>query len=157
MFQIGESVVFGRESGESTRGVIVKINAKTVGVRQDEPRGRYPVGTVWRVDPQLITRADGSPKAGDWVRFCGEPALIVSCPAGVVAEILTTSGRRVREVEVATLTPMAATLADIGAMISRIDYLLEPEIIAADGERSRSQQDALRRFYQTARSLLGFQ
>jgi len=58
-FKRGDKVIFGRRSGEQTRGTVVKVNAKSIKVRQDEARGtmrNYPVGTVWKVAPALVSR-----------------------------------------------------------------------------------------------------
>ena len=51
MFKVGDKVVFGRENGEKTLGTVVKVNAKSVTIRQDEERGASrvrEVGTRWR-------------------------------------------------------------------------------------------------------------
>ena len=53
----GMSVVFGRTHGEQTLGVVVRVNAKTVTVRQTESRGTmrdYPVGSIWRVGRSMV-------------------------------------------------------------------------------------------------------
>jgi hypothetical protein len=60
-FRVGQKVVFGRERGEQTRGTIVKINRLKLKVRQDEPRGTRPIGTVWGVPPSLVCAVDGAP------------------------------------------------------------------------------------------------
>lgn len=49
---VGDKVYFGRAHGEQTLGEVLKVNEKTVKVRQLEPRGvakAHPVGTVWKV------------------------------------------------------------------------------------------------------------
>lgn len=57
--KVGMKVVFGRVNGEQTLGEVVKINTKSLKVRQLEGRGSHPVGTVWSVAPVLcIYRAD---------------------------------------------------------------------------------------------------
>lgn len=61
-FKVGDRVVFGRGNGEQTLGTVVKVNAKSVQIRQDEARGGYPVGTPWRVHPSLV-RLVGAPVA----------------------------------------------------------------------------------------------
>lgn len=58
-FAIGQEVMFGRPNGEKTRGVVEKINAKSVKIRQTEARGGHPVGTIWTVGPSLITPISG--------------------------------------------------------------------------------------------------
>lgn len=57
--KVGMKVVFGRVNGEQTLGEVVKINTKSLKVRQLEDRGTHPIGTVWSVDPVLcIHHAD---------------------------------------------------------------------------------------------------
>ena len=58
MFEVGQKVVFGRSNGEQTVGTVLKINAKSVKIRQDEPRGRYKVGTERRVHPNCVEALD---------------------------------------------------------------------------------------------------
>jgi len=60
-FNIGDTVLFGRENGEKTLGRVVKINAASVKVEQTEARGGRPVGTIWRVAPSLVYPLEGSP------------------------------------------------------------------------------------------------
>lgn len=59
--RVGDKVQFGRTHGEHTVGVVEKINARSVKVRQTEARGAHPVGTIWRVSPRLVWLAGGSP------------------------------------------------------------------------------------------------
>ena len=56
MFKVGDKVIFGRQGTAGTRGTIIKINPKTLKIRQDEPRGLFgkPVGTIWNVLPTLV-------------------------------------------------------------------------------------------------------
>jgi hypothetical protein len=61
-FHKGQKVVFGRSHGEQTHGTVIKVNRKSVKVRQDEARGtyrNYPVGTEWKVAKSLCRPADG--------------------------------------------------------------------------------------------------
>jgi len=63
---VGQQVRFGRSSGEQTLGTVMKINGKSVSVRQDESRGSmrsYPVGTIWKVSPTLVTPVTGGASA----------------------------------------------------------------------------------------------
>jgi hypothetical protein len=60
-FNIGDTVLFGRENGEKTLGRVVKINASTIKVEQTEERGGRPIGTVWRVAASLIYPLEGAP------------------------------------------------------------------------------------------------
>ena len=61
---IGSSVIFGRPNGEQTRGEVVKINRKSVKVKQTEVRfgnGRTrSVGAVWNVHPSCLRLEEGS-------------------------------------------------------------------------------------------------
>src|SRR5690606_20853382 len=57
-FHIGQKVYFGRANGEKTLGEIVKINAKSIQVKQLQTRGLTKIrqeGTLWRVAPSLLT------------------------------------------------------------------------------------------------------
>jgi hypothetical protein len=57
----GDKVYFGRANGEKTLGEVIKVNAKSVKVRQLESRGTmkaHKVGTVWKVAPSFVTPAD---------------------------------------------------------------------------------------------------
>jgi hypothetical protein len=60
-FNVGDTVLFGRENGEKTLGRVVKINASTIKVEQTEERGGRPIGTVWRVASSLVYPLEGSP------------------------------------------------------------------------------------------------
>lgn len=52
-FKVGDRVRFGRQNGEKTLGIIMKVNGRTVKVRQEEARGQHPVGLIWNVAPTL--------------------------------------------------------------------------------------------------------
>jgi len=54
MFQVGQRVIFGRSNGEKTVGTVLKINAKSIKIKQEEARGGYAVGTEWRVHPNCV-------------------------------------------------------------------------------------------------------
>jgi len=61
-FYKGQKVIFGRPNGEQTHGTVIKVNAKSVKVRQDESRGTYKdheVGATWRVAKSLCRPANG--------------------------------------------------------------------------------------------------
>jgi len=61
-FKKGDKVQFGRRNGEKTIGTVVKVNRKTLQIRQDEARGTqrdYKVGTVWKVPPSLCQPFNG--------------------------------------------------------------------------------------------------
>ena len=63
-FSVGDVVLFGRSSGEQTRGEIVKLNGKSAKVRTLEVRGAVKVraaGGEWRVPYSLLTPTDGAP------------------------------------------------------------------------------------------------
>lgn len=56
-FKVGDKVRFGRTFGEKTVGTVVKVNKKSIKIRQDEVRGmrrERPAGTIWRVAPSLV-------------------------------------------------------------------------------------------------------
>jgi hypothetical protein len=60
---VGSKVIFGRPNGEQTKGEVIKINRKSVKVRQTEVRfgnGRTrSVGAVWSVHPSLLRLEGG--------------------------------------------------------------------------------------------------
>ena len=61
-FQIGQQVMFGRPNGEKTLGEVVKINRKTIKVKQLETRGQKRIrtaGTIWTVGKTLATPVTG--------------------------------------------------------------------------------------------------
>lgn len=61
MFRVGQEVIFGRPNGEQTRGVVVKVNRKSLKIRQTEERGSQRIrseGTIWLVHPSLVRAAD---------------------------------------------------------------------------------------------------
>lgn len=60
--KVGDKVVFGRSHGEQTLGTVLKVNAKSIQVRQDESRGTmrsYPIGSKWKVPPSLCRKVEG--------------------------------------------------------------------------------------------------
>jgi hypothetical protein len=60
--KVGDKILFGRTHGEKTLGTVMKVNRKTVAVRQDESRGTmrdYKVGTKWKVPFTLCYPANG--------------------------------------------------------------------------------------------------
>lgn len=59
-FRVGDSVLFGRPNGEQTRGIVKRVNRKSISIEQTEERGAKRVrtaGTVWRVHPSLVRHA----------------------------------------------------------------------------------------------------
>ena len=68
-FNIGDEVIFGRPNGEQTRGIVKRVNRKSISVEQMGERGQSRVrkaGTKWRVHPSLVRLANGpapAPKA----------------------------------------------------------------------------------------------
>jgi len=55
-FSVGDRVYFGRPNGEQTLGEVVKVNLKSLKVKQVEVRGTFrtrAVGTLWKVPPSL--------------------------------------------------------------------------------------------------------
>lgn len=60
-FKVGDTVRFGRPTGEKTLGKVTKINRKTITVETLEARGRNgrtKAGHKWRVHPSLCEKAD---------------------------------------------------------------------------------------------------
>ncbi|NIV34102.1 MAG: hypothetical protein GWN58_33045 [Anaerolineae bacterium] len=56
--KVGDKGYFGRKNGEKTYGEVVKVNRKTLKVKQLEDRGTqksHNVGTVWTVPKTLWT------------------------------------------------------------------------------------------------------
>lgn len=61
---VGMKVYFGRENGQSTEGVVVKVNAKKAKVKTLEARGKFPAGAVWSVPYSMLsTTGDVAPVA----------------------------------------------------------------------------------------------
>jgi hypothetical protein len=59
-WSLGDLVMFGRKRGEKTIGEIVGgIGSKRIKVRQLVRRRAHPIGSVWRVQPSLLTRYTG--------------------------------------------------------------------------------------------------
>jgi len=59
-FKRDQLVYFGRRQGEKTLGEVVKVNAKSIKVRQLEARGTmkdHRVGTLWNVARSLVEPA----------------------------------------------------------------------------------------------------
>jgi hypothetical protein len=60
-FKVGDRVVFGRPNGEQTFGTVVRVNRKSLSIKQTEVRGQKrvrAVGTKWRVHPSLVQHAN---------------------------------------------------------------------------------------------------
>lgn len=61
---VGSKVTFGRPNGEQTKGEVIKINQKSVKVRQTEIRygnGRSrQEGAIWNVHPSCLRLEGGS-------------------------------------------------------------------------------------------------
>lgn len=77
---VGQRIYFGRRNGEKTLGEIVKVNRKTVKVKQVESRGTrrdYKVGSLWTVPVGLCTAADkGRPARVPEKRRAKRPCLV---------------------------------------------------------------------------------
>lgn len=59
--KVGDKGYFGRNNGEKTYGEVVKVNRKTLKVKQLEDRGTqkaHNVGTIWTVAKTLWTPED---------------------------------------------------------------------------------------------------
>lgn len=110
-FVVGMKVLFGRDNGEKTLGEIIKVNPKTVKVKQLEARGSfrdYKIGSVWNVSKGLVINAETGEKIAPRPR-----------------DFLKKPGER--------------SEAQILAEIRSLYYGLEPEWLYCDGERSHSE------------------
>jgi hypothetical protein len=59
--RVGMNVIFGNNSGEKTRGIVVKVNPTKAKVQTTENRGhRHGVGTVWSVPYPLLQMVDSN-------------------------------------------------------------------------------------------------
>jgi hypothetical protein len=59
-FKTGDIVVFGRRRGEQTLGTVIKVNRKSIKIRQEEARGTqksHAVGSKWTVGRTLVRHA----------------------------------------------------------------------------------------------------
>lgn len=104
--KIGDRVYFGRPNGEQTLGEVVKINGKSIKIRQLEERGQLrtrSVGTIWRVAASLVRPADGA-------------AVVVSAPV-----VLAPAPAR---------RPEAEVIRDL----QTVECQLSPENLTCDGE-----------------------
>lgn len=64
--RVGQVVQFGRPNGEKTLGEIVKVNRKSLKIKQLETRGTQRIrqaGQVWRVSPSLVTLVENGKPA----------------------------------------------------------------------------------------------
>ena len=64
--RVGQVVSFGRPNGEKTLGEIVKVNRKSIKVKQLETRGSQRIrsaGTIWRVAPSLVALVENGKTA----------------------------------------------------------------------------------------------
>lgn len=52
--EVGKVVFFGRPEGEKTKGEIIKVNQRTVKIKQLEARGTLQAGAVWNVDKSMV-------------------------------------------------------------------------------------------------------
>jgi hypothetical protein len=110
----GDKVYFGRAHGEKTLGEVVKVNGKSVKVKQLESRGtmkNFAVGTIWRVALSLVSPVTGA------VSVPSEPKSLPQAPQAP-----------------AVRRPEAAILKDILGVYSH----LSPENLHQDGEISAS-------------------
>jgi hypothetical protein len=155
-FKIGQRVSFGRGNGERTLGEIVKINPTKAKVKQLESRGRlatHPIGTIWTVPFSLIYPViNGACGACD----CADPTCVVGlaqdcdcachkphAPTGdaaMSAEIarLRAENEKLRQQAAQAAQPKRSD-AEILREILGLYSALEPEVLSADGERSRSE------------------
>ena len=52
--KIGMRVIFGKENGQQTTGIVVKINGKKAKIRTDANRGKFPAGSIWSVPYSML-------------------------------------------------------------------------------------------------------
>ena len=132
--RVGMIVEFGRDSGEWTRGTIVKINRAKAKVKTLEARGSGRgsfVGAEWGVPYSMMRPASPSgtpytPKTDDFGRAVEEPL------------------------------PEFMSHGDTCIVLAIVDAYnsLSPEFLTADGERPAYQVHALRNKFQTRLSHL---
>ena len=173
-FNIGDEVIFGRLNGEQTRGRVVKVNAKSIGVEQMEARGQSRVrtaGAKWRVARSLVRHANGAAPAvvsvastttfrvGDRVSWDHGSRTLTGTVVRVNRKTISThadgapasrywriSPRLLRAASGAAPAPKAKRLdALIIQDLIRIEGSLSPENLHWDGERSASQARAAER------------
>lgn len=114
---VGMKVYFGRENGQVTEGVIVKINGKKAKVKTTEARGKFPVGAVWSVPYSLLETTSGG-----------------TAPAPV------------KKVEPLVYSPFQDRVEQqILEAINSVYNGLSPENLTCDGEAPRHMVEARRR------------
>lgn len=115
--RIGMPVVFGRDNGEQTKGVIVKLNLKSAKVKITEDRGRTKAGEVWGVGYGLLTPLD--PKDQEAVKAAAQA---IPVPAEKVLKY----------------NPFSQDNLILTALLG-VYCALEPEALTSDGEASFAQ------------------
>lgn len=162
-FKVGDKVYFGRTHGEKTLGEVVKVNGKTLKVKQLESRGTmrdYPIGTIWGVPHTLATLVSPSTapaalpswvKVGTPVTYTGEvwgKTITTKPVTGVITQVdgyevevySANDMRNSKRVTVSDLTPAPKRSdGEIFAAFHAVHMKLEPEWLTADGERSRTE------------------
>lgn len=125
MVKPGDKVWFGRSHGEKTLGTVLKVNAKSIMVRQDESRGTmrsYPVGTKWRVAHSMVSPAtEAAPSEATKSRRPESTILreILGVYAALSPENLTCDGEASREWVVRRRTSLNRTLRALEAELGR--------------------------------------
>jgi hypothetical protein len=124
MFQVGDKVVFGRENGEKTLGTVVKVNAKSVTIRQDEERGASrvrEVGTMWRVHPSLVSHASADAAPPVTAKRAEREIMldILAMHTALSPECLYADGERSRSQARARASQLNARLAELQREIGR--------------------------------------
>lgn len=93
MFNVGDQVEFGRPNGEKTVGTVIKVNRKSLKIRQDESRGSQrtrTAGTTWNVHPSFVTKLDGTGSVSPRV-----PSTVSSFRVGNKVSFTTRSGKTI--------------------------------------------------------------
>jgi len=164
-YTIGDRVYFGRGQGQQTLGEVVKTHGgrngtgkplKKLKVKQLESRGtqrNYPVGTVWGVPASLLTRADGSssvPAPAPCAYKVGDRVVVKGWADKEVEATVTKPGtgnrcevydggwfpRTCEVVRKVSERSSGSPTEDIARVESTLD---NPEVLWADGERSRTE------------------
>lgn len=120
--RIGMPVVFGRNNGEKTHGVITKLNLKMAKVRLLEARGsRSQAGATWGVAYSLLTEDKSGKKVPD-VQNAPAPKIKSNADAPIEYNVF-----------------QDVVEQKILEAICDLYWQLSPEWLIVDGELSQSQ------------------
>jgi hypothetical protein len=93
--KVGTQVLYGRPNGEKTLGEIIKVNQKTVKVKQLETRGvqkTHRVGTVWTVPKTLCFPPNGAVPSTASVADQVHDFMMKMMNAGASADVMNALG-----------------------------------------------------------------